>query len=178
MRYRRLIHGNDQGGQSIIEAALLLPCMIVILFNALNIGYFFFVILNLTTSPRQGAEYSIQGPSSVLQSGVWPTAAAMQTMVGGGVTGAVRTTATPPYQVCTIQLGIDPTGIGTSTQIPLCTQYNSAPASAPNPDPEAPNLVLNRVDVWYQVSPLIPGALFNVVPAPNFHRYVQMRALN
>lgn len=44
-------------------------------------------------------------------------------------------------------------------------------------DPE-PGFVLNRVDVTYTVSPLIPGAVFNLILPSNmsFHRQVSMRS--
>jgi hypothetical protein len=46
-------------------------------------------------------------------------------------------------------------------------------------DPEQPVFVLNRVDVGYTVTPLIPGTAFNVVlPKPlTFQRHVSMRSL-
>src|ERR1044071_7452952 len=48
-------------GQSLIETALLIPVVLLITFNAINFGYFFFVAIHLASAPRQGVEYSIQG---------------------------------------------------------------------------------------------------------------------
>src|SRR5262245_19907247 len=67
MHYRNLNANRHESGQSIIESAILVPFLIVLLFNAVNIGYYFTVALHLSTAPRQGAEYSIQGPVSQLQ---------------------------------------------------------------------------------------------------------------
>lgn len=167
-------NGARDSGQSLVETALILPLVLVLTFNAINVGYFFFVALNLSTAPRQGAEYSIQGNAGAQQTSL-PTADNVQTLVDAGITGAIPSTQTfTRYQVCTLQLGVSGTGAG---QIANCQQYNGHPAIAPDADPEAPFLVLNRVDIQYQVAPLIPGAWFNLVPAPNFHRYVQMRAM-
>ena len=74
-----------------------------------------------------------------------------------------------------------------------CAQYIGGPPIPPrslnNPDadPEAPNFVLNRVDVVYQSKPLIPqftiptaGGVINLSILPNLqlHRQVSMRAMN
>ena len=46
-------------------------------------------------------------------------------------------------------------------------------------DPEEPSFVLNRVDVEYTVTPIIPGTAFNVLIPENlnFKRHVSMRSL-
>jgi Flp pilus assembly protein TadG len=173
MYYRSPIARKSENGQSIVEAAILVPFLIVVLFNAVNIGYFFTVALHLSTAPRQGAEYSIQGPISQVNAAV-PTAANVYSLVNADVTGAVSTISNPKVQVCSSDLGLSGTG---SSQVANCQQYNSFPATTPHADPEAPSMVLHRVDIQYQVAPLIPGTLFNIVPAPTIHRYVEMRSL-
>jgi Flp pilus assembly protein TadG len=40
-------------GQTVIEAAVLLPLMVTLVFNAINVGYYFWASLNLTTAPRK-----------------------------------------------------------------------------------------------------------------------------
>jgi Flp pilus assembly protein TadG len=170
---------HDRSGQSLLETALLVPLMLTIIFNAVNIGYFFSVALNLATASRQGAEYSIQGPAGFQQSEL-PSASSVSSLVYDDITGAIPSTANTPTQVCSLSLGLNPTGIGTSNQIPNCVSYGSAGSfSAPDPDPEAPYLVLNRVDIQYTVTPLIPGMVFNIVlpPSLTFHRTVEMRAM-
>lgn len=166
-------------GQSLLEAAFLLPFLLTLTFNAINMGYFFWAYLNMATAPRQGVEYSIQGSSSFLQ-GELPSADVVKTLVYDDLTGAIPSSANTPQRVCTLANGVDPNGAGTSSQIPLCTNYGSSTGTFTDvlPDPEAPNLVLNRVDIQYTVTPPIPGFLANLVfpPSLTFHRYVYMRA--
>jgi hypothetical protein len=158
---------------------LLLPILLTIICNAVNIGYFFFVELNLTTAPRQGVEYSIQGPASFQQSQL-PVASAVSSLVYADITGAIASTANTPTQVCSVSLGLNLSGRGTSSQVPNCASYGRAGSFAsPDPDPEAPYLVLNQVVIQYTVTPLIPGTVFNVVlpPSLTFSRKVEMRVM-
>lgn len=171
---------NDRG-QSLIETAFLLPFLLIIAFNAINMGYFFYVYLNLATAPRQGAEYSIQGPSSSQQNPL-PTADDVNTLVSDDITGAIASASNTPTRVCTMALGLNPTGLGTASQVPNCNNYGSGTGtfSTLQPDPEAPFLVLNRVDIQYHVTPPITGFFFNLVfpSSLTFHRTVYMRAEN
>src|SRR5258708_34830608 len=52
---------DGQSGQSLMETALILPFLMMLAFEAINFGYFFFTAVNIAASPRQGVEYSIQG---------------------------------------------------------------------------------------------------------------------
>jgi Flp pilus assembly protein TadG len=170
---------HNRSGQSLIETALLLPIMLTIVCNAVNIGYFFFVALNLATAPRQGVEYSIQGPAGFQQFEL-PSASSVSSLVYGDITGAIPSTVNTPTQVCSVSLGLNPNGRGTSNQVPNCADYgNAGSVSGPDPDPEAPYLVLNRVEIQYTVTPLIPGTVFNVVlpPSLTFQRMVEMRVM-
>jgi Flp pilus assembly protein TadG len=172
-----LLHARS--GQSLLETALLLPIMLTLVFNAVNMGYFFFVALNLAAAPRQGLEYSIQGTASYQQSQL-PSAALVNSLVSDAITGAIPSAANTPIRVCSVSLGLNPSGKGTANQVPNCKSYGGAGSfSAPDPDPEAPYLVLNRVDILYTVTPLISGAAFNLVmPASlTFHRMVEMRVM-
>jgi len=165
-------------GQSLIEAALLLPLLITIAFNAINIGYFFYVYLNLATAPRQGAEYSIQGAATTQESKL-PSADDVSTLVYEDVTGAIPSSANTPMRVCTLASGLSGSG---ASQVPNCNSYGvgAGTFSVLQADPEAPFLVLNRVDIQYRVAPLIPGGAFNLIMPPSltFHRLVYMRAEN
>ena len=171
---------RHRSGQSLVETALILPLLLTVVFNAVNFGYFFFVALNLATAPRQGSEYSIQGGSSLLQGGL-PSAAAVSSLVYENITGAIPATAGTPTRVCTLALGLTRDGIGTVNQVPNCALYGtgSSTFSTLTPDPEAPYLVLSRVDIQYTVTPLIQGSPFNlIVQGPlTFHRMVTMRAM-
>jgi hypothetical protein len=192
----RLLHFR-KGGQSLIETALALPILLFLAFNAINFGYFFFVAVNLAASPRTGVQYSIVG---------FATPGQLQLPTAGPPTGSGTSLLTVSYltyrdmqgvllsrsdfstarvQVCTKMLGIS--GSGTS-QRANCAQYGSGSETyVPAPDPEAPYFVLHRVDVAYQVQPLIPafsiptpggGISLSLVPNLRFHREVSMRAMD
>ena len=178
MRSMRVNLLRRREGQSLLESALVLPILLVMVFNAINLGYCFFTYLNLATAPRQGAEYSIQGPSTI-QGDPFPPASDVWSLVNSGISGAIPTAANTPVRLCIISLGINDTGIGTPNQVPNCGNYGTGTGtfSALQPDPEAPLLVLNRVDIQYTITPLIPGAAFNMgLPNPLIlHRFVYMR---
>lgn len=167
---------HEPSGQSLLETALFLPLLIIVVANAVSIGYFFSVYLNLATAPRQGVEYSIRGTSTTLQVAV-PSADSISSLVYENIAGAIPSAATTPTRVCTLALGL--TGSG-STQMPNCATYGNGTATFSDlqPDPEAPYLVLHRVDIAYTVTPLIQGSVFNVIPnSLTLHRSVVMRAL-
>jgi Flp pilus assembly protein TadG len=170
---------HNRSGQSLIETALLLPIMLTIVCNAVNIGYFFYVALNLATASRQGVEYSIQGPASFQQLQL-PSGSSISSLVYGDITGAMPSTVNTPTQVCSLSLGLNLSGKGTATQVPNCASYGRAGSfTTQHSDPEAPYLVLNRVGIQYTVTPLIPGTVFNVVlpPSLTFIRVVEMRVM-
>ena len=112
----------NRSGQSLLETALLLPLMLSIVFNAINIGYFFFVALNLAAAPRQGVEYSIQGTASFQQTQL-PSASSVSSLVYGDIVGAIPSTANTPTRVCSLSLGLNPVGRGSASQIPSCASY-------------------------------------------------------
>jgi Flp pilus assembly protein TadG len=169
------LHRSRQG-QGLIETAVLLPFLLVLTFNAINIGYFFFVYLNLATAPRQGAQYSILG--SVTTVNDLPGADAVHQLLSDDITGAMSSASATPARVCSLALGTS--SPHDATQVPLCQVYNSGsdPFTAVQADPEAPSLVLNRVDIAYTVTPLFSGGAFNLImpSSMTFHRLVYMRA--
>lgn len=173
-RQIRRIHG--QRGQALLETAIGLPLLLMLAFNLINIGHFWFMVLALAAAPRHAVQYASQGgvASATLSS---PDAALIKDVVYLNVTNAIRgaTTSNVSTQVC-----VTANGVNTTTHIASCTTYGPV-SSFPSPvaDPEAPLFVLHRVDVAYTVSPLIPGTLFNVLIPSNltFHRQVSMRSL-
>jgi len=180
-------------GQALVETALVIPFLFVIIINAVNFSYFFFVALNLTAAPRAAAEYSILGSAtppgtSLPQAGASPT-----TIIGVSylpvqdllnVAGVTSSGGAVAIQVCTAANGVSGSG---SSQTSTCSQYNGFPTTgySPDSDPEAPTFVLNRVDVKYTFSPLFPGAPFNLASLAfcssttscTFYRHVEMRAM-
>ncbi len=189
--------GRDRGtsGQSLVETALLLPMLLMLLFNAMNFGYFFLIAINIAAAPRSGVSYSIQGNASPTASalpaaGPSSTTTSVAYLTYQDLTGAIYAPSTTPVQVCSAALGLN--SAGTSTQTAKCTSYGSAYAfPSPASDPEAPAFVLNEVDVAYTFTPLINGSMFNIftLASPTcssnsgavsctFHRKVLMRAMN
>lgn len=175
VRHRRF---RSEAGYGLIETVLVLPVMLLIAFYAIDYGYFFFVALNLATSPRQGVEYSIQGfvtPATP----TLPSAGNISTLTYNDLTGVLPNSSTAPMQVCSKIIGLNNPGL--ATQNAKCSTFGTAstfPAAAS--DPESPSFVLNRVDVKYTVTPPIPANIFGLrlVPTLTFHRQVSMRAMD
>ena len=151
-----------------------LPLLLGIAFNVINIGYFWYVALNLAAIPRQGVEYASQGgPAIAVASG--PSTSLIQTLVTYNMSGALNVT-NASIQVCATSVGaVDPS----TNKTPCSTSGPSYTFPGPAADPESPVFVLNRVDVAYQVTPIIPGSVFYVLLPSNltFHRQVSMRSL-
>jgi len=181
----KLFDGRE--GQSLIETGLLLPLLLLLTFNAVNLGYVFYTYLNMATASRQGSEFSIQGTKTIQGSNL-PTADNVKALVSEDISSAIPGGSSAPIRVCTQALGLNTSYNGANT-IPNCSTYgtggsfptDSNCANTPIcPDPEASyGLVLNRIDVQYTVTPLIDGTAFNlIVPTLTYHRYLYMRTLN
>jgi Flp pilus assembly protein TadG len=170
---------RDRGGQGLLETALLLPAAMILVLNAVSIGYMFSVLLNMTTAVRQGAQYSIRGTTTVLEAAM-PKADAVKSLVYDNLNTSVPAAANSPARVCSAALGLSGTG---TAQVANCTTY-TIPGSQDDitfsdlqADPEAPYLVLHRVDVQYTIKPLFAGSPFNLVPQLTLHRTIVMRAM-
>ena len=174
MRLQNLMRRRQHDeGQSLLETAIAMPLLLGIAFNLINLGYFWFVVLSLAAAPRQGVQYSAQGGASITTT-VAPSATAVSNLVFDNMTNAVHgaTVSNTGVRVC---MGVDPTtGAAKCSSFGKTFTFSAVPA-----DPEAPVFVLNRVDVGYTVTPVIPGTAFNVVLPANldFHRQVSMRSL-
>jgi Flp pilus assembly protein TadG len=172
-----------QSGQSLVETALIVPLVLLITFNAVNFAYFFFVGIHLVSASRQGAEYSIQGFSTPRQlalpsAGPSDTTSSVSWLALQDMTGLNSSSTNSWGQVCTEALGTASAGKAN------CSSFGNIPAGFSFPDtqadPESTFFVLNRVDVYYKVSPLIPVGLFGLTltPSPTFHYQASMRAMN
>ena len=195
----RNLHLRTQG-QSIIETALLMPIMLLIAFNAINFGYFFFVAVNLAAAPRAGAQYSILGfatpatpaipPAGPSGSGC-PTSAVSTdpyvcSLVFQDIAGVLANSASATVRVCSSTAGT-PTGSGAS-KISACRTFGGGSfTGSPAPDPEAPLFLLSQVDVQYTVSPIIPAfqlptpagpISLTIIPNLDFRRHISMREMN
>jgi Flp pilus assembly protein TadG len=177
----------------------MLPLLLLVLLNAVNFGYFYLVTLNLTSAARSGALYAMLGSSTPAGTAL-PPAAGTSTLTASyltyqDLTGAVNAPGSARIQVCSAGLGVIGTGSTQTAKCATCTNSTTCGAAgagspAPDSDPEAPDFVLNRVDVTYTFTPLIPGTPFGLGLLPlsacslsggsvscTFHRQLSMRAM-
>ncbi len=169
-RQRRL----DDSGQSLIETALLLPLLLTLVFNAVNFGYFFYVMLTLDAAPRQGVEYSIQGEETY-GNGV-PDATQITNLVkGAGVTPATNLGTLHNGSGATVEVCSSSVGTVVNANHTVTTSCNDG--STAGPDPEGTHFVMHRVKVSYKVTPLIPGSAFTVALPSAPSQQVSMRGL-
>ena len=173
LRCKRSVRGDD--GQGLLETAIAMPLLLGIAFNLINIGYFWFMVLALAAAPRQGAQYATQGGAAGTTVAA-PGTTAVSNLVYDNLTNAIHgaTTSNAAVRVCTGAKGVS------AANVALCDSFGPAFAySAVVADPEAAIYVLDRVDVEYNVTPIIPGSAFNVVLPSilQFHRQVSMRSL-
>jgi Flp pilus assembly protein TadG len=175
---RRQRGTRGEGGQSLVEAAMAMPLLLAIGFNAINFGYFWTMVMVLSTAPRMGAQYATQG-GAVVQVPGDPTTTQVSNLVYQNTTGEFGgTTANVQVRVCSKSQGVTGTG---SSQVAQCTAFGPSLLTfgAVPADPEAPLYVLDTVDVAYTFKPPIPGPVFGVVLPSNltFHRATYMRSL-
>ena len=174
--WRNLIRvERREQGQSLVETALTMPLLLGLAFNIINFGYFWFMVITIAAAPRMGVQYSTQGGQSLSVTSA-PSATAVSNLVFENMTNAVvgATNNNTAVRVCSGAVGVNADGTA------QCQSFGPAfTFSAVAADPEAPSFVLNRVDVGYTVTPLIPGTAFNLIVLSNykFHRQVSMRSL-
>jgi hypothetical protein len=135
------------------RAVFLLPILIIVVFNTINLDHFFFVYFNLAATPRQAAEYSIQGSATTRQHGL-PSADVVNELICEDIHDALLSTANTPTLGCTLALRLHSTREGTSGQMPTCSSYSygSGAFSTQQPDLALPGLVLNRVALHYEMA--------------------------
>src|ERR1700693_4894314 len=113
MRVMKLMKGNS--GQALVETAIMMPILLAILITAINLVYFFLVVLNITAAPRSGALYSIIGPSTPAST-AYPAAGGSATttvsyLTQQDLTGALYNPASnATIQVCSQFNGTNGTG--------------------------------------------------------------------
>ena len=165
MRFRRNKSASSELGQSMIETVLILwILMLPVLLNALNMGYFFLMVLNIQSAPHKAGLYSIMGSA---------TPAAQ--LLPPATTSAKCTNCTVSYMAFQ-DLAASAVASGDAAvrvcRAGVCSSAGTTPANYTFPtlavDPElnfdssAAAFDLNRVDIAYLFHPLIPGAIFNV----------------
>ena len=162
---------ND--GQSLIEVALMVPLFTIMICYAVDFGYLFLVATALTSASRNSLEYAIQGASSPAQT-AQPGANAVSSLAIAGIGLANISSGTVSVRVCSRSVGVT-----MPANIAQCTTPSTgsgAITGTPDVDPESPTFQLNRVDVSYTVTPIIPIPVA-VFPTTTFHRMVEMRSV-
>jgi hypothetical protein len=166
---------RDSRGQSLVETLLTLPLLLIVCLNAMNFGYFFLMALNIVAAPHSGALYAIEGSSTpaaqpLPPSGSPSTPNSVSYLTYNEMTGAINNPTSASIRVCTPintagspPSGVNGTGASQKSNCVTCTSSSCGAVdnSGTNldPDPEAPNFVLNRVQVTYTFTPLVnvPG---------------------
>ena len=162
-----------QGGQSLIEVALMVPIFTVLVCYAVDYGYFFMVATSLNSAARNSAEYAIQGTFSPSQSAP-PSAAVVSNLAIASIGLSGASTSTVSVRICSSAVGVN-----TSTNTAQCSSPSTgagAVSGTPDTDPESPTFQLNRVDVIYTITPPIPMPVA-IFPTRTFHRMLEMRAI-
>jgi Flp pilus assembly protein TadG len=188
---------RSRSGQALIESAIMIPFVLMIIFNAINYGYFFYVAQNMSAAVRSGALYSIMGGATPYGGSPAPVGASASDINGVAnliyqdMQGALPSSgSTASVRLCSTSVGTNGTGAATKT---TCSSVIGPSATFPaiDADPESPAFLLNRVDIAYSFSPLIPGAPFGAIllGTPNctlsggnvtcaFKAHVSMRVMN
>ncbi len=186
---------KNSRGQSLVETALILPLLIMITLNVVNLGYFFLVAVNLTGAARTASLYAIEGGATPAAGNLASSGGSTPTTNTDSVTylvyqdlaGALANSTGVTVQVCS-QANLDSSGAGTNTNTggllrtncetctsSGCTPLNNAAASSsysgspvPSLDPEAPDFVL---------IPLRASGMCNSGGTCAFFRHAEMRAM-
>jgi|SRR6266496_870380 len=178
MKYQFSPRMKRSSGQSLVETAIILPLLIVLVLNVVNLAYFFLVAVNLMGASRSAVLYSIEGsytpyastqPASGGNCTTFPNT--VTCLVFQDLTGALWNPTGATVRVCS-NSNLDTTGSGTTgtgaSQVSLCqtctsSSCSSAAPGSPSPaaDPEAPYFAANQVTIFYQFPPIIPGTIFN-----------------
>jgi hypothetical protein len=185
----------------------MLPLILMLVLNVVNLGYFFLVTVHLAGSSRTSTLYVIEGGASPFGGAIPSSGGSSPTTTKNSVTylafqdltGSVWNPTGASVQVCS-QANVNSSGSGTNTaggalrtNCEACTSSGCGTAGngspVPSADPEAPLYVTNRVDIQYTFPPLIRGAIFNIPLRAftgicgasgncTFNRHVEMRAMN
>lgn len=193
MNLQKLTFGfRSDGGQNLIEVALVTPFLLLIALNAINFGYYFFVAVNIAAAPRHAVEYAVQGPAtpyggSLPSPGPASAATSVSALAYADIQNSLPAYTSATVQVCSKTVGaLNNAGLSTQTTKCCATTNSSSVCTtgggsfpAPSADPESPAFVLQRVDIKYTVTPLIPGTTFGIqlLPSFTFHQQVSMRAM-
>ena len=169
-----------EGGQALIEFALVLPLILLLIVNAFNFGGFLYAWITVSNAARSGVQYYALSGSSVGTVST-PTTAQVRDLVTREAS-SLPNRSTLQVTVCTIYQ------ISNSVPAPAPT-YTCDPSIPAQPAPgesgaEAPYFLQTSVDVTYTYKPFIPLWDFNALgihatlPSTTIHRQAIMRRIS
>lgn len=158
-------------GQALIEFILVLPMIFLLIVNLVNFGGFFYAWITVANAARAGANYAIEGPSSVSGPGATlsaPTVSQITTVIQNDMAG-LPNLASLSIDICQNKNGTVTTISGTCTSVPS--------------DPEPTTYILTAVDVTYTYSPFIPVfsfpslGVYLTIPPTTVYQRAEMRQI-
>src|SRR5512135_230092 len=90
---------SSHSGQSLIETALLVPLFLLLIFNVINLAYYYMVGIHLASASREGVQYSVTGPETAGQV-PFPAATLVRDLTHQDMS-AMTTSVTATVRVCT-----------------------------------------------------------------------------
>jgi Flp pilus assembly protein TadG len=158
--------GNS--GQSLIEYLLLLPLLLLLVVNVVNVGGFFFAWITVANAARAGADYQILGGASA--GSLTPATGAQITAMINQDTKWLPNQSSVLVNVCQKNNATVTTLAGTCSSVPA--------------DPEPANYVITTTDVTYTYQPFISAGfkfpnlnVYVTIPPTIVHRRAVMRSL-
>lgn len=162
---------RENRGQALIEFILVLPMLFLLILNLVNFGGFFYAWITVANAARAGANYAIEGPSSV--------------------SGPGATLAAPSVSDITSRIQADMAGLPnlSSLSIDICQNHNgtvttlSGTCTSVPADPESSTYILTTVDVTYTYSPFIPVfsfpslGVYLTIPPTTVYQRAEMRQI-
>lgn len=164
---------------------MIVPLLMLLVFGAVDFGYYFIVAAGLTSSARNATEYAIQGfssPASSFSSPTSPTPPPAGSISTAGSVAALaiadlnslpNSTTKTTVQVCSAT-------VNSNGALGCQTWGATSKTWTPDVDPEPTKFQLYRVDILYHISPPLPITFlgYNLVPTYEFHRMAEMRGMN
>lgn len=158
---------KNNGGQALVEYALILPMLLLLIVNTVNFGGFFFGWIAMANAARAGADYAIMGGASA---GSFPAATAAQVinLISQDV-ASLPNSSTLTVNICQNYDGQIIALTGSCSSIPM--------------DPEPTSYTLVSVDTTYTYKPFIPLFqfpslnIYATIPPTMIHQRAVMRSM-
>jgi hypothetical protein len=163
-----LQHVHDDAAQALIEYLLVLPIVLLLVVNIVNMGGFFFAWITVADAARGAANYAALAGSSA--GGVQAASAAQIKAMATVEASSLPNNPSLIVDICRNFNGTVTTVSGTCTSIPS--------------EPEPTTYVLTSIDVYYTYKPFIPAGfqfkglnVYVTIPPSVVHRRAVMRTI-